>query len=298
MARKYIKILVFSLIGLFSLADARDVADTPEKTQDELLKMGNFLFPSAQQPGALISFGENILDKNKTQLSLFADDFSGNNKHMIELIPSILYGISDKFSVLFVLPVAASFQNLEQHSSGLEDSVLQFEYAYYTSNTKYRSDQGTVLVNVTFPTGSAHVSPPTGLSSPSFFLGTTYNRTYIDWLFFTSDGALLTTPNNDTQFGNNYLYQGGIGRNLFDIGNQWIFALILEADGIYMEKNVINGATDPNSGGNTIYVTPSLWIGTKKFVFQFGTGFPVVQDLFGEQRKNNYLLALNLSWVF
>ncbi len=100
MKKEFLKILVFSLIGLFSIADA----------QDEPLKMGNFILSDSQQPGPFISFGENIIEKHQTQLFFFADDFSGKNKYIVDLIPSILYGISDKFSVFFALPVAASLK--------------------------------------------------------------------------------------------------------------------------------------------------------------------------------------------
>lgn len=70
--------------------------------------------------------------------------------------------------------------------------------------------------------------------------------------------------------------------------SNWIFALMVEADGQYSEKDKINGIINPNSGGNVVFITPSLWISSKKLILQFGIGFPVVQDLYGNQNKMNY----------
>lgn len=258
-------------------------------------KAGNFALPSSQQPGPLIGFGQDIIDKNETQLFLFADDYKGINQHFIDLIPSVLYGITDNLSFLVNAPYAASFKSGEQQSSGFEDGSAQIEYAFYNKSTSNFVDQATVVTNMSFPMGSTQKNPPTGVGSPSFFLGTTYNRKYVKWSFFGSPGAVLTTDENGTQFGNSYLYQCGLGRSIADTG-RWIFAWMTEVDGTYTQKNKVSGVIDPNSGGNVIYLTPSLWASTKKFIFQFGIGFPVSQHWYGKQINDSYFLATNISW--
>lgn len=297
---KLIHIILISLVIYCSspFALAKDTGTAPtDNAGDEPPKTGNFILQTSQQPGSFISFGENIIDKNQIQLFLMTTDFSGNSTHNLSLTPAILYGITDNFSVFLNLPIDASLQDQPNHSSGLGDAFVQFEYAFYTKNTYSYTDQATIVGNMSVPTGSDTTNPPTGFGAPSFFLGTTFNRTYIKWLFFTSYGALLTTANGNTQFGNQFLYQAGTGRNLFDIENKWIFAWIVEADGQYTAKNKLNGITDNDSGGNTIYITPSLWVSSQRLILQLGLGFPVMQHLFGEQEQNHYLLAANLGWT-
>ncbi len=288
----------FCSIFITSVASADTNSSETTKTSPEPPKIGNFIFPESQQPGPLLSFGQNIIDKNETIIYLSPDDFQGHDKHMIDIVPSMVYGITDKFSAFLNVPIAASFKDQQNHSSGFEDIFLQFEYAFYAKATYAYTDQATVVTNVTFPTGSSTVQPPTGFGSPSFFYGVTFERTYVDWFLFTSPGAVLTTSEDNTKFGDQFLYQAGIGRNIFDIDTSWLFASMVEVNGIYSEKNKISGVIDPNSGGNTVYVTPSLWISSKNLIFQFGVGFPIIQDLFGSQRTNNYLLALSLGWAF
>ncbi|OJW51279.1 MAG: hypothetical protein BGO67_12485 [Alphaproteobacteria bacterium 41-28] len=210
----------------------------------------------------------------------------------------MLYGVTDNVSVFFNVPIAASYKEGKSRSSGLEDIFLQLEYAFYTNKTSKLIDQATLVANATFPTGSTKKQPPTGFGSSSFFLGGTFCRMYTDWFGFTSYGVVLTTPRDSTKFGNEFLYQAGFGRNILYINSELIFAWMIEADGLYSEKNKIKGITDPNSGGNIVYVTPSLWISSKKIIAQLGFGLPATQHLFGNQKRNNYLLVANFGWTF
>lgn len=284
--------ILITLITLFffNYAYAENIKNEPPKT-------GNFILPYSQQPGPLVGFGENIIDKNLTQLFVFADDYSGVGKYQVDIVPGILYGITDNLSVFLNVPIAASYKQNKNYSSGLEDAFLQFEYAFYTKSTSTFIDQATIVTNISFPTGSSNKVPPTGFGSPSIFIGATYNRTYTDWFVFTSHGALFPTSHGTTKFGNEFFYQFGFGRNLFDIDSKWIYALMTEIDGQYSGENRINGVTDTNSGGNTVYVTPSLWISSKKLIFQLGVGLPVAQHLYGNQKRETYLLVTNIGWT-
>lgn len=267
----------------------------PCEADEEPPKIGNFSLPASQQPGPLISFGENIIDKNETVLFLSADDYIGIEKHSVDVIPSILYGITSNLSVFINVPYAASYKNKQQQSSGFEDAFAQLEYAFYYHSTKSYVDQATIVVNMTVPTGSKQKNPPTGIGSPSYFLGTTFYRTYVDWFVFVSPGAIFTTTKNGTKIGNSYLYQFGFGRNIAVI-NGWLLAWMAEIDGTYFQQSRVQGEVDSDSGGNMVFVTPSFWASTKKFVFQFGVGVPATQNLYGDQINNTVLLAANIGW--
>jgi hypothetical protein len=260
-------------------------------------KIGNFVFPPSQQPGPLFGFGGNIIDKEEIQLYFFADEFIGSKKVLLELIPSILFGITDDCSIYFNFPFAPLLRDDQQYSNGLQDFFIQMEYAFYNKKTVNYSDQATVVGNVTFPTGSASKNPPTGFGSASFFLGATFCRMMVDWFVFTSHGGIFTTTNNRTKIGEQFLYQFGFGRN-FPSPVGWIYAWMLEFDRQYSKKNRIHGDLDSNSGGNVIYATPSLWVSSKEMLVQFGVSVPIVQNLFGNQTKVAYVFNFNIAWSF
>lgn len=257
--------------------------------------IGNFSLPSSQQPAPLISAGDNIINKGEIQLLLYNDNYAGVNEHFIDVVPSMLYGIRDDLSLLLSLPVAASFQQKSNKSAGLEDALAQIEYAYYNSQTATYTQQATLFANITFPTGSIYKNPTTGYGSPSFLLAGNFNRTYVDWFLFGTPGAIFTTAKSGTKFGNSYLYQFGIGKNISD-KNGWLLAWLTEIDGTYMQRNRMRGMIDINSGGNIVYLTPSVWASTKKLIVQLGVGLPITQHLLGNQPRETCLIAFNLGW--
>lgn len=263
----------------------------------ELPRIGNFSLPLSQQPAALFGFGGNIIEKSEVQLYFFADGFVGKNRIITDAIPGILFGITDDCSIFFNFPFTPIMRDCRFRSSGFEDFFVQVEYAFYDKKTSLYEDQATMVTNITVPTGSIKKNPPTGFGSPTFFIGATYYRTYIDWILFTQHGAILTTSEQGTKIGDQFLYQFGFGKNI-STPPGYIYAWLLEIDGQYSKKNRIQGRMDLNSGGNFIYVTPSLWISSKEFLLQFGVTLPINQNLFGRQNKIDYAFNLNFAWSF
>lgn len=264
----------------------------------EAASTGDFIVPPSQQPGPLIGFGETVIGQYQTMLGLYNNVFMGDHTQSTTLNPYMIYGLTDSLALYINLPINADIQYNQDKSAGLGDTFIQLEYAFYARQAADFSAQATVLGGTSFPTGSSTKQPPTGFGSPSFFVGSTYSYAKVNWFAFTASGVLLTTSTDNTQFGNQFWYQFGAGRNLMDLGTSWLIAWLIETDGQYSQKNKIAGVNDPDSGGNVIYLTPSLWFSSKQLIIQPGIGFPIVQHLFGHQNKNNYLLALNLTWSF
>lgn len=281
--------------------DNKEKDDDNDKDKDdkkiEPLKIGNFKLPQSQQPAALFGFGGNIIEKGEVQLFFFADYFRGSKKIVTDLIPSVLFGITEDLSIYFVLPVAPRLRDGKDTSKGFEDTFVQFEYAFYNKSSFISTDQATFVFNISAPTGSATKNPPTGFGSPGFFLGGTYYHMTFDWFVFTAAAAVLTCKSNRTKIGDQFLYQFGFGRNIPSPEGR-IYAWMIEVDGQYNKKNRIKGKLDKNSGGNAIYLTPSIWLSTKRWLFQFGGSIPLNQNLFGKQGKIDYALNLNVGWSF
>lgn len=300
-------LIIFSFSSLAGEEEANQKGNVEEKADDKKAEdekieekpppIGNFSLPASQQPAALFGFGGNVIDEGEVQFYFFADEFSGKNKKTIDLIPSVLFGVTKELSIFFNFPFTPLLRDGRNRSSGLQDFFIQLEYAFYSKSNFCYVDQATIVGNVTFPTGSIKKNPPTGFGSPSLFLGGTYYRTMVDWFFFTSQGAVLTCSDNRVKFGDQFLYQFGLGRN-FPSPLGWIYAWMVELDGQYTKKNRIGRVLDKNSGGNVIYATPSLWISSKEMTIQFGVSFPLNQNLFGRQRKVDYALNFNFSWSF
>ncbi len=267
-----------------------------EKKDEDLLPLGNFSVPLVTQISPLISFGQLLIGKNALLHQLTGIYAQGHDNYDDVIAPNVIYGIRDDLSVFFSLPFTPRSRSGSSHSSGIEDIFLQGEYGFYNKTRADYTLQATVLANVQFPTGSSSKNPPTGHGSFGYFLGTTYAYTSFNWYAFISPGVNLTTTHHGTKFGNSYLYQWGFARCIKQLSPRgWIFDLMIEFDGTYAEKNKIRGITDLNSGGNVIFVTPSIWLSSKRWIFQWGIGFPLVQNLNGHQDKLKYSIDYNLG---
>jgi hypothetical protein len=267
-----------------------------EKEKIEPLPIGNFSVPIVTQIAPLVSFGQLLIGEKA-----FLPQLSGAYTHRHDgytdvVAPSMTYGIRDNFAAFFIAPFTPRNRSGSSHSSGIEDIFLQLEYGYYNQSRTDYTLVGTVVANVQFPTGSSSKVPPTGAGSFSYFLGTTYAYLSYNWYAFVSPGVNLTTTHHGTKFGTSYLYQWGFARYIEQLSPRgWIFDLMIEFDGIYAEKEKMHGVTNPNSGGNSIFVTPSIWLSSRRWVVQWGIGFPLVQNLNGHQDKIKYSIAYNLG---
>ncbi len=65
---------------------------------------------------------------------------------------------------------------------------------------------------------------------------------------------------------------------------------VIEANLVHRGKNRRSGATDPNSGGFTLFVLPGLQYVTKRWILEAGVQIPVVQDLNGSALEDDYIL--------
>lgn len=223
----------------------------------------------------------------------------GHNSYANIINPNIIYGIRNDLDVALFVPFTPTSRMDSSHSSGIMDMLFQAEYAYFTKSDIDYALTGSIVANVQFPTGSSSKNPRTGNGSFSYFLGTTFSYLSYNWYAFVSSGANLTTTRHGTKFGNTYLYQWGFARYVPQLSPKgWIFDLMIEFDGTYAQKDKIRNKTDPNSGGNTIFVFPSIWMSSKRLALQWGIGFPIMQDLNGHQDKIHYSIAYNLGIAF
>jgi hypothetical protein len=261
---------------------------------------GNLLLPISQRPTPFWSFGQTIADKNDFLGWETIQDTQGKQrkeKQYIQSVPQMLYAPLYNLALFIQPPQAIKYKLGNKTSSGFEDTLVQFEYDYARTVKPTSTKRATVVAAINLPTGSAKKDPPTGFGSPSFFFGLTAYTTTIDWYAYLSPGATFTTQHKGTKYGNQYVYQFGLGHNVHHL-QKWILCLFLEANGTYSEKNKINKKIDPNSGGNVFYMGPVFFASSKRWIFKLGTQFPVSQHLFGNQPKNKFMIGGRIGMKF
>ncbi|HEX4069309.1 MAG TPA: hypothetical protein VHX42_04380 [Candidatus Babeliales bacterium] len=262
------------------------------------LKVGNFALPLSQQPAPLFSFGQNLVAQGDFLAFLYVAQLKGKQKSLVEAYPFFLYGITDKLSLVISVPIAAKFQEEQYTSHDFEDLIVELEGIIYLSETSTSVNMISLLGDIAFPTGSTSKTPATGLGSPHFFLGVTLSRTQLDWYYFTCWGGIMTTTHHHSKIGNSLLYQFGVGRNIAYRSDRWLLNWMIELDGTYEQRDKICGVVDCNSGGNTLFLGPSIFFSTQRFEMDIGIQGVVAQHLFGVQSRDSYFAEAYFGWKF
>lgn len=263
----------------------------------ETLKIGNFALPESQQPGPFYSFGQNIIGKGEKQFYIMPGYLEITNGYSLSTTPECIYGFTDDFSVLVDTVISLNQRHGNATSNGLSDTLFQFEYAFYNKEQNYYSDTATVLAGLQLPTGSFKKDPPTGSGVTSLFLGATYNRTWYEWMFFTSTGSFIPLNRQTQNSGAQYLLQFGLGKNILSQTDKYILLGLCEIDAEHADRGVIRNAVNLNSNGNLVNLVPSLYFATEQLILQFGVALPIYQQWNGNQPNYNYFFSLFLGWT-
>lgn len=288
------RIIFFLCLGITACSYGKGGKE-PEHGYESI---GNLALPTSQQPGALFSFGQNTVDQGDLLTYVFIDHLKGHRKKNTEVVPAVVYGVTEKLSLFIGVPVAAKLQENNLCSSGIEDFFIQGEYIIHEKEVLTHENLVTVVGSIVFPTGSASKTPETTFGAPGVFLGVTASHLSCEWYAFASPGALFTMSHHGVKFGNQFFYEFGFGKNLAYATDKFIFMWMVEFDGFYSQRNKICTIVDPNSGGNVFSICPSLWFSTQHLAIQCGIAFPVAQHLHGIQNKDTYFAAVNIGWKF
>jgi len=74
--------------------------------------------------------------------------------------------------------------------------------------------------------------------------------------------------------------------------------LVLELNGEWHDRQRIGGVTDPNSGGNVVYLSPGVRLSMDKWSGFVSVGVPVVNDMNGVQAEPDWRLLAGVSVGF
>lgn len=125
-------------------------------------------------------------------------------------------------------------------------------------------------------------------------------------------GAVLTWQTLDFQIDSQVSYTANRAANAVQAGNVWqldgsfqyrlwpgelgdgvpaFLYGVLEARFVHSASNRSSGNSDPDSGGNTVFITPGLQYVTPQWLVEAGVQIPVSQNMHGTALKNDYLFT-------
>jgi hypothetical protein len=259
------------------------------------LKIGNLALSSALAPGPLFSFGQNIIDKHDFLLWESLEVLKARNSRYLLGTTSFLYGVSDTLSLLANVPIAKYQQN-RACNKGLSNISLQAEWAFYVNDQLTYTNQLTWVTALRFPAPKRMGFPSLGSKAPGFFLGTTASHLSIKWYSFLTLGGWVIAPDKNQGASTQLLYEAGLGYNLGNPADGILLAL-LEANGIRSTQKRIGEIITKHNNANIMFVGPSLYWATKKWIAQLGYQIPLFQKIQnGSKFAGRY--AAFFAWYF
>ncbi|MBI2382033.1 MAG: transporter [Gammaproteobacteria bacterium] len=241
------------------------------------------------------------------------DDPSPMNRRMkvSGLMTMLGYGVTRDFAVFGVLPYAdkrlevnTGGQDVSRRQAGFGDALFMGRYTAYEDNAIGHTFRIAPFLGIKAPTGNDHASdrfgrlPPMlqpGSGSWGWQGGAVASFQSLDWgadvqLAYQSNGkangfraGAVTRLDLSVQ---RRLWPGTLGEGVpsFLYGG-------LEANLLRAAKDSLNGVDDPDSGGTTLFLTPTLQYVTRKWVLEVGVQIPVSQRLNGTALGNDYVLT-------
>ena len=249
-----------------------------------------------------------------------SDDPSEADRDMraVAAISVLGYGVSGKLAVFGVLPyvdktleMKSSRTSIERDNRGLGDATAFVRYTFWQDDIKGRTFRLAGVGGFTAPTGDDDQSDRVGRLPPPLQDGSGA------WDWF--GGVVATYQTLGYQLDGQLSYRDNREANGFEPGDEsrldlsWQYRLwprelaggvpgffygVLEVNVLHQDKNRINGLSDGNSGGDTVWLSPGLQYVTKRWVLEAVVQKPVSQNLNGTALKNDLIVTTSFRLNF
>jgi hypothetical protein len=247
-----------------------------------------------------------------------ADDPSGMNREMdAQVAISVLgYGINSKLAVFGVVPwvdksleMTVNGNAIERDNRGMGDAKVFARYTFWQDDAQGRTFRAAAFGGLTAPTGKDDETDRFGRLPPSLQNGSgTWNGfggVVATWqsMNFEIDGEISYEENREA---NNF--EAGDESRLNFSWQRWYwpsdssrdagFLYGVEFNWLHRGQNKVGGQKEANSGGDTLWLAPTLQYVTQRYILEMALQKPVVQDLNGTALENDLIAITSVRFIF
>jgi len=219
------------------------------------------------------------------------------------LLPqTFAYGFSPEFSAVATIPMR--YDDLrgrvpETNDFGVADIKTFGRYQIWKEQAYLEDSSFTLLGGLELPSGDST------FSSRSFdpILGFVFNRiqdrigSYVDLTY-----QFNTENSDDFENGDELKWDAALEYRLFP--EEWkgddehSFAVLIELNGSYKQKNTSATGTVDGSGGTTVFISPGIQLQSRQMVLESSVQLPVIQNLSGDQLKTDLVVVLSVRFFY
>lgn len=224
----------------------------------------------------------------------------------LKLNTEIIYGATQDLSLTVSIPhfslereETIGGQRIRKNSSGIGDIVIRGKYRLYKRQTPGVTISLSPVIGVKLPTGNDDQNPALGTGSVDFFGGLTAGYESRRWYTFGDLRYRLNTKAHSERKGNalNYDLVFGVRPWLTEY-YQPDLVMLVEFNGEYEQKDNVGDKRVPDSGGNTISISPGMLLSYRNVMLKAGVSIPVFQELNGTQLGEAFKVVTALEIHF
>ncbi len=220
------------------------------------------------------------------------------------------FGLSSDLAVFGILPyldkrlelTPAPGMRIERRTRGVADALLFARYTAFRRDGRGSTLRIAPFFGLELPTGNnddrdtaGRLPAPLQLGSGSWDVigGVVLTRQTLNYEVDAQFSYKLNTEADGFQFGDELRLDGSAQYRLWPrqlgSGVPGFLYGSLEANLLSRQKNQARGINDPASGGLSVFISPGIQFVTARWVIETVVQLPVVQDLNGQQLKDDFI---------
>lgn len=211
----------------------------------------------------------------------------------------ILYGVTEDIALTLEAPQFLEKKEAVNSSDGLGDIALRGKYQFYRKDSPGAQDKAALIYGLRFPSGDEDRKPATSTGAVEHLFGLTLGHESTTLYGFATARYLLKTDSGSRDKGDQFLLDISVGfRPWLRSYKSWDLVLLLETSYILTQKDEIDGAGQPNTGGEEILTGPTFLWSIRNIMLKGGVQFPVWQDMNGTQKEMDFRSVVAIEYHF
>ena len=232
---------------------------------------------------------------------------------------TIVYGFTERFAGIITVPylnkelrTVSGTERVIREDAGIGDITLLTKCKVYKRDAPGATSRLAMIGGLELPTGQTGDSDTLGklprtrqLGSGSWdpIVGAAFTRQTLNDEWDISTTYQFNTVANNFEFGDVLKYTVAYQKRIWpwelpEWGEYTQLNVVLEANGIWAQKNRSGGGLVDNSGGNTIFLSPGLQVASKLTIVEVSVQLPAIQNLNGNQTESDFVLVGSVRVTF
>ena len=235
----------------------------------------------------IFSLGPETIYKGGIGIESEVEYEKGGSDRETAIHYEIIYGVTEDLSLTIEVPHIIEKKEGGEISDGLGEVALRGKYQLFRKDTLGAQDKAALIYGLKFPTGDEDKDPSLGSGSWDHLFGLSIGHESTTLYGFATGRYVLKTESGGKEKGDQVLIDVAFGfRPWLRSYKSWDLVLLLENSYICLEKDEVNGIKQANSGGEEIFIGPTLLWSIRNIMIKGGIQFPVWQDLNGNQKRD------------